>query len=427
MESTTEGSVPPVPDYLVVVAEDRENLGIWLAIKDSLVGLRAVSVHRERKQQAMKIALMLASNLDKVSALFKYPAIKEEYDSYRTEIARLDQHMNASTEALEQCASPYLRTYFVQQGYNVLKIEFFSKTSGVQVGRKALITYADRASQTQRQVTYFIKTHQYGSVSGSGRVKPVDPKELFVYKLLEYTGLGPKAHFFFNPLSQEVFYIATQDSGFSKDGDKQRHKSFLTFDKFKDSLLTGESIVDEEVTKGLTEADILSRILCLQDTTTNPTNFGLTFSDGKAKIKVIDFRVETRDHYRYRDIVGGFLSGNGMFNYCDDLLKKVLRERPIEERAHTASTVVTAFTAGMRGKKLPLAAAMDRAYVEVLDYMEQSKSVLKVEIPRDDLPHDFHQYYNDVKANFEQFQQGLEAYYREGKTPEADWKKPMLK
>jgi hypothetical protein len=39
----------------------------------------------------------------------------------------------------------------------------------------------------------------------------VDFKELLIYKFLEYTGVGPEAHFFFGELVEEC-YIATIDA-----------------------------------------------------------------------------------------------------------------------------------------------------------------------------------------------------------------------
>ena len=65
-------------------------------------------------------------------------------------------------------------------------------------------------------------------------------------------------------------------------------------------------------TKALIQLDLISRILCLRDCTTNGSNCGQVGDHPM----IIDFRIEKQSNGYYKtDILDGFYGGNGEFNY----------------------------------------------------------------------------------------------------------------
>ena len=65
-------------------------------------------------------------------------------------------------------------------------------------------------------------------------------------------------------------------------------------------------------TKALVQLDLISRILCLRDCATNPSNCGQV----NDKPMIVDFRIEKQSGgYFKSDILNTFYEGNGEFNY----------------------------------------------------------------------------------------------------------------
>ena len=184
-------------DYSKIDKEDNADLEKWLSIKNEITALAQMPNSRvsERKTRAAAISLKL---LPLGSFFQKYPFLFAEYWQISQS---LFQYINAQLQAIDECARKYFQDYFTKENKEIKNIQFFPKKGGDQLGRRMVIQYLDTATKEQREICYHIKTHQYGSRGGQGNRKPVDPKELFIYKVLEYTGMGTKAHFFFNFLS----------------------------------------------------------------------------------------------------------------------------------------------------------------------------------------------------------------------------------
>ncbi len=141
----------------------------------------------------------------------------------------------------------------------------------------------------------------------------VDLKELFMYKVQEKIGYGPKTDFVPDrhlPETgvEEGIMIVTQDSGYTKSpGEKE--KSFKTFSQIKDQFdLVPVAEVGESTKKDLIIIDMLSRIFCLGDVMVNAGNFGVVevsqrdSDEVKSKWKVVDFlppRSENDESDRY--------------------------------------------------------------------------------------------------------------------------------
>ncbi|MDR1254711.1 MAG: hypothetical protein LBJ78_01625 [Puniceicoccales bacterium] len=165
--------------------------------------------------------------------------------------------------------------------YPGANIKFSLKKAGGQLGTTANVN----------GILYYIKTHRYGSSSSSGKkdpAKPVGPRELFVYRFLEYSGFGPEVHFFW--LNERDFYIATKDVGYSA----SRTIHICPYETVKAELLTTASLHDpskQVVIQGLFFLDAICQIFRLTDLLTNPGNFFFIAdeSDQIFDFKVVDF------------------------------------------------------------------------------------------------------------------------------------------
>ena len=269
------------------------------------------------------------------------------------------------------------------------------------------IDYFDDKEE-QHQIMYYIKTHQSGSLrSGGSTTTPVDIKELFVYKVLEHSGYGPKAHFFFNHLSPGAFFIATQDESFTKVTGKEEF--FQTYDHARDDLeKLSKQELSNETKKGIACADLFLKIFNLWDIITNPGNYGCTTVDQKReKWRIIDFRVETIDTYYLEQIFEDFRDGERMVGYLG-LPNSILKETDQAERIKLASLLVEEFELGRpcqshAGRQIPLLKAMSIAYDDVKSYIIEHHDTLRLDV--DSVLLDLDRYFKDIQINFGEFAQ----------------------
>ena len=386
------------PIFLEVNEEDKQKLEKWNTIRTAISQIEQLPASHlsERKIRSLEIS----TQIDELGPFFeKYPLLLKDYFKTSKILFRL---INSQEKPIENAAKIYFEKLFAENNIKIQKINFSSKPGGIQLGRKMLIEYSKENPQEIRKITYFIKTHQFGSKSGQCSTRPIDPKEIFVYKMLEYIGLGPKAHFFFNLLSQGGLYIATQDAGYSKSSEKQKAKQFKTYELLKKEL---QNPPTQEVMKCLTQADIISRIFSLRDVTINDTNFGLVQTHEKNKCKIVDFRIETQNSYEYIDIFKGYLDGNGLFNYCDELLIYILKTRSKIDRVRTADEILKELASG--GKRLPLASALEKACKETVEYFNANNTLLGKGLT-DDPKEDFNMYVKSIQTNFAKFLLGVQ-------------------
>lgn len=212
--------------------------------------------------------------------------------------------------------------------------------------------------------------------SGSAGSKEVDLRELFVYKVFEMIGVAPEVHFLFGEEGVTDCYIVTKDAGF--DELAQEQKKFLTYVRLKeteeaqlscmrisdisrawagnqdktfktaDELEEGLCPIGLNIIKGLSKADILSRIFVLTDLTTNNSgNIGFVSGDNLSKFEVIDFSILDMGAYKLPEMFDGFLAGNGRHRYCcsaDEQIRYVLYVRHQAKRVHTAKAVMNELT-----------------------------------------------------------------------------------
>ena len=116
--------------------------------------------------------------------------------------------------------------------------------------------------------------------------------------------------------------------------------------------------------------DLITRICRLHDLLNNPGNFGFFESDSQPpSIRVIDFRVIDdpllrQDNY---DPFGGFLAGNGLYNYAGShrTMRYVLHDRLRQARVETAKSIMSS------GLADSIKRATQRAHLEVIKYLSQ--------------------------------------------------------
>lgn len=281
------------------------------------------------------------------------------------------QKYPANLDYLKKCLTNFkpaiyknLKEHFAEKfGVFEEDVQCLPKPTGQQVGAKIVVK--DRSNPGNPRV-YYAKSHQefcsrsdaqLGTRTSNG-TGFVDLKELFMYKVLEKLGYGPKVEFIPDrhiPETgvEEGIMIATQDSGYTKTP-TEKEKSFRTFSQVKDQL---DTIPIEEVGEGtkrdLIVIDMLSRIFCLGDVMVNAGNFGVVevsqkdSDEVKSKWKVVDFlppksESDEADRYTYGKfyrrygfgITESFASRNGNPSHTyesESPVSKILRNKKTEE------------------------------------------------------------------------------------------------
>ena len=184
-------------------------------------------------------------------------------------------------EYLQKCLAGFkpaiyktLKEHFAAKfGVSEDDVRCLPKTAGQQVGAKIVVR--DTRNPENPRV-FYAKSHQefcsksdpiYGMQTSNG-LGLADLKELFMYKVLEKIGYGPKAEFVVDgDVAQtgveEGIMIITRDSSYTKQPSLEE-KSFKTFGQIKDEIAStpSEEIADE-TKRDIVAIDILSRLFFL--------------------------------------------------------------------------------------------------------------------------------------------------------------------
>lgn len=282
---------------------------------------------------------------------------------------------------LEKVTERYFNTIFPDS-----TVENDVKSGGVQLGTKARVTLA-----TGEERIYHIKTHSEGRLSSkSTAAKLVNPQELLIYKILQYTGFGCETHFI--QRSAEDVYIATLDAGhggsfemfvkaagrLGNGGDETYGQSLWgvlqdihTDPAQNDWTAVATTIQHDAIAQNflcqVSALDMLSRILRLHDLLNNTENFGFLVKEGGyPELKVIDFRVADEGEFIVdNERFGGFLAGNGWYNYAGShrAMRYGLHDRPRPERVASALQVLK------QGSLVQLHQNVDLAYRDIKNYI----------------------------------------------------------
>ena len=306
------------------------------------------------------------------------------------------------------------------------KIIILPKTTGQQVGAKVVIP--DPQNKENIKV-FYIKSHQeFSSKSDpqlgtrtSNGLGYVDLKELFMYKVLEKIGYGPKTEFIIDKdISQtgveEGIMIVTEDSGYTKNP-LNKDKSFKTFEQVVKEGIDLESI-SNETRKDITAIDMLSRVFCLGDVMINSGNFGRVDRVNKEtnkqmpdKWKILDLLVpktesEAEDRYNYtklnkkygQDIVGSFIKRNGNPAHTYEqgsLVSKILLENKTE---NLWKEVVKNLSEGKSEKKIGIKTAIEEAYKYIESYLDKNAEVLGLKDKAGEIKPQTERRINDLKV-----------------------------
>ena len=265
---------------------DEENLQKWNQFVK--IGNELHLYKGDVRREMACIALQLCKQLIENGFIAASAVRVEIFGPVRTTIS---EYLDGDKEYIEAAA----REYFLLQHAEAktpmkdITISFTNKNNGVQSG---VICTVKVGPETTR---YYVKTHQDGPTKDSHKsVGPPDVKELFIYQLLHAIGMGPEVHVIM-PIkeSRVTVYIATKE---------------VPITLLNDLNKPGRATVD---TTALLQLDLISRLLCLNDCTTNSTNCGQVGD----KPMILDFRIRTRDHYDQHEFLENFYSGNGVYNY----------------------------------------------------------------------------------------------------------------
>ncbi|KAI9353769.1 hypothetical protein BDR26DRAFT_947644 [Obelidium mucronatum] len=204
---------------------------------------------------------------------------KERFDFYATLLPKIAFYLDGNAIAALDASGSFDENQF--------HMSFSPKKSGIQ--SRFTCDVSDGRSQTTR---YFIKTHHH-YLSTEDNLK-----ELLIYQFLNLNrlGIGPDVHFFVpSNISQTTVCIATKDC----------HLTLL-------SHLTKDTVN----TKALVQLDLISRILCLCDCTTNSSNCGQL----NGKPMIVDFCIKHQSGGYFKSDI---YQENTEFNYSELMAEAV--------------------------------------------------------------------------------------------------------
>ena len=80
--------------------------------------------------------------------------------------------------------------------------------------------------------------------------------------------------------------------------------------------------------------DFYSRLLNLSDVLANHGNVGfIKMGYNFVDFKIIDLRVpDTRERYKFKNIIGGWIDGNNEYNYSDKYVVELLKNKNVKEK-----------------------------------------------------------------------------------------------
>jgi hypothetical protein len=299
-----------------------------------------------------------------------------------------------------------LREHFSQK-YEIYEseVKILPKATGQQVGAKIVIP--DSANPGKLK-TFYVKSHQEFSSKShpqlgtrtSNGLGSVDLKELFMYKVLEKVGYGPKVEFVIDKdiagsRVEEGVMIITQDSGYTKTPELKQ-KSFRDFKDIKDQI--DPELAGPETRRDLIAIDMLSRIFCLGDVMVNEGNFGRvdrvnlqTKELMPEKWKILDFTApkvaKGKEHlgdrkYLYGPYYGGdrvsiehgFKTGSFSHVYHEESpVSKILRSKKTED---LWGRTLSDLGGGKSEGKLGLQEAINESLDEIMQFLDRNKDKL---------------------------------------------------
>jgi hypothetical protein len=317
-------------------------------------------------------------------------------------------------EYLQKCLAGFkpaiyktLKAHFAEKfGISEDNVLCLPKATGQQVGAKIVVR--DTRNPENPRV-FYAKSHQefcsksdpiYG-MQTSNRLL-ADLKELFMYKVLEKIGYGPKAEFVVDgDVAQtgleEGIMIITRDSSYTNQPSLEE-KSFKTFGEIKEEIAStpSEEIADE-TKRDIVAIDILSRVFLLEDVMVNDGNFGMVevsrkgSGETKTKWKIVDFmppksqkgkehlgekKYAYTNHYGGSTITYGFTSGNFSHTYAEDSpVNKILSDKRAKE---LRVSTIASLEDGKSERKSRIEPAVHESFVEIVQFLRKNEESLRL-------------------------------------------------
>jgi hypothetical protein len=318
-------------------------------------------------------------------------------------------------EYLQKCLAGFkpaiykmLKEHFAKK-FGVLEddVRCLPKTTGQQAGAKIVVIDTRNPENTR---VFYAKSHQefcsksdliYGMQTSNG-LGLADLKELFMYKVLEKIGYGPKTEFVVDrdvakTGVEEGIMIITRDCSHTKQP-SLKEKSFQTFGQIKDEIDSTpfEDIVDETKTD-IVAIDILSRVFLLEDVMVNDGNFGMVevsrtgSEETKTKWKIVDFmppksqkgkehfgdkKYAYTNHYGGSTITYGFTSGNFSHNYTEDSpVNKILSNKKAKELWGSA---IVSIKDGKSKKKSGIELVVNESFEDMMQFLQKHEESLRL-------------------------------------------------
>jgi len=274
---------------------------------------------------------------------------------------------------LQKKAREYFTEWFGRE-LEPESIRFSPKDVGDQLGCVMHFTVAGQP------VTYHIKTHRQGIKNDlTDDAGVLEPYELFGYAFLEASNCGPEAHFF--GVDAENFYIATLDAGYPNDG-LPEPLPFFTYGQLQEGhpdffhkKPSQKWHIHPLVKEGLVTADIITRVLGLSDTVTNPGNicFIVDRTGELERFQIIDIAL-IRQYLNAQCALGGlyseFVRGVGhSYRLLHEAACRYLSSKSSEKRIAYARSLFTLaeflqWIDEAEAKALPVVEAMNLAAAE---------------------------------------------------------------
>lgn len=272
---------------------------------------------------------------------------------FKTLLPKIAEWLDGNAGVIQAAVREYFFFLHVKAGLHDYQfaISFSPKKSGIQTG------FTCDVSNGTETVRYYIKTHQYGPTEDNVKsAKPPDTKELFVYKILYQIGVGPEAHFIIPTHgTKRTIYIATRDCHL---------------------ILLSKLTKDTANANALLQLDLISRILCLRDCTTNSSNCGQV---GERPM-IVDFRIEKQSFgYSKPDILDKFYEGNSEFQYFG-LMEAALKTQNSVKMDIMKKSLL----------EWKLLENIERAELEIDELVKRYGNMM--------FQNDLHQYVQDIKA-----------------------------
>lgn len=266
-------------------------------------------------------------------------------------------------------------------GEKIQSINFQPKYEGVQNGCIVTINFNSDKVQTK----YFVKTHQQSSYCASGGSGVLDPREIFVYVFFSKFNWyecrigSEEVHFYTNHLNPfDHSYIATKDV------------EFETFENCAQKLNFTQSFEkNNKYSEGILLADLISKILFLNDTTNNPGNFGFTKD---LNLKIVDFQI-SEDSLKDNNMLTRFLKAD--FSVANKFELSPYFHIDIEKKNELTKEIF---------KNLDIIEILDKSKLETLNVLGKNFSqYFKNQDKYKDLITKLNSYIKVVKENFENF------------------------